>query len=111
MASAPFAAMLDDIDRQTQSMLSDALATWFPSTGEPACEEVSVIFGLEEVDAFSGKRTEAIKYLLADLPGLRKGESITIVHGATSAEYVVGDTGLLSATRGIAWLNSKRACA
>lgn len=111
MASAPFAAMLDDIDRQTQSMLSDALATWFPSTGEPACEEVSVIFGLEEHGAFSGKFTEAIKYLLADLPGLDKGESITVVRGVTAAEYVVSDTGLLSATRGIAWLNSKRACA
>lgn len=108
MPAAPFAAVLDDIDRHTQSMLSDALATWFPSTGEPAREGVSVIFGLEVVDGFSGKRTDAIKYLLADLPGLRKGEAVTVVRGATVAEYVVGDTGLLSEARGVAWLNSKR---
>jgi hypothetical protein len=112
MPATPFAAVLDRIDRASQSMLSDALATWVPSTGEPAREDVAVIFGIETIDAFLAKRSDAIKYLLADLPGLRKGEAITITQNGVAAEYVVGDTGLLTATRGIAWLNSKRgACA
>lgn len=112
MPRLPFAAVLDRIDRVSQSMLADALATWIPSTGEPVCEGVQVLFSVEPVDALNGTRMDAIKYLLADLPGLRKGESITVVRGSVEVEYTVSDTDLLAPTRGIAWLNSKRgACA
>ncbi len=108
MPRPPFAAVMDRIDRVSQSMLADALANWIPSSGEPACEGVGVLFSRESVDAFSGKRMDAIKYLLSDLPGLRKGECISVVRGGVAAEYEVGNTDLLTATRGIAYLNSRR---
>ena len=107
MALPDFAAILDQVDRVTQSALSDATVTWYPGGGEAACSDVAVFFKSELVDGLERKSATCIEYLTADLPGLRRTEVITVVRAGRSDDYVVGNIERLGPARSLAWLNSR----
>lgn len=107
MAQPDFAAILDQVDRVTQSSLSDATVTWYPGGGEAVCSDVPVFFKTELVEGLERKSATCIDYLIADLPGLRRTEVITVTRAGRSDYYVVGNIERLSASRSLAWLNSR----
>lgn len=107
MPPLPFAAVQDRIDRVTQSALSDALLTWYPSSGEAARTDIPVLFRTQPAEAFEKKTMPSIEYLTADLPGLRRSETVSIARGEQAADYVIGNIDPLSPGRAIAWLNSR----
>jgi hypothetical protein len=91
--ATPFADVLARTARVTQAMLADSRVIWHPSSGEAACEAAVIFEVVEGGGSISGRapRLDEFEFLKADLPGIAKGETVTIVRAGVESEMVLLD--------------------